>query len=39
VAHGWQYNGCPNTFHNGEGLLGCGNDNSKVILGWNIIME
>jgi hypothetical protein len=30
---------CPNTFHNGEGLLGCGNDNSKVILGWNIIME
>jgi hypothetical protein len=30
---------CPNTFHNGEGLLGCNNDKPKVILWWNIIVE
>jgi hypothetical protein len=30
---------CPNTFHDGEGLLGCNNHKSKVILGWNIFVE
>jgi hypothetical protein len=30
---------CPNTFHDGEGLLGYNNDKSKVILGWNVIVE
>jgi hypothetical protein len=30
---------CPNTFHDGEGLLGCSNDKSKLILGWNIIKK
>ncbi len=30
---------CPNTFHDGEGLLGCNNRKSKVILGWNIFVE
>ncbi len=29
----------PNTFDDRKGLLGCNNDKSKVILGWNIIME
>jgi hypothetical protein len=30
---------CPNAFDERKGLLGCNDDKSKVILGWNIIME
>lgn len=38
TAHGWQYMECSHTFHDGEGLLGCSNDKSKVIIGWDIIV-
>ncbi len=31
---------CINRFHDiGKGLGGCSNDKSKVILGWNILVE
>ncbi len=30
---------CLNTFHDGDGLLGCSSDKSKMILEWNIIVE
>jgi hypothetical protein len=31
---------CIDRFHDiGKGLEGCNNDKSKVILGWNILLE